>query len=74
MASRSLIVGRFPLGEPDFRGRPGGKRGGAQAWRLAGVADPAAGAAAAARVVGPIARAEGLPLHAAAAERALERS
>jgi len=47
MASRSLIVGRFPLGEPDFRGRPGGKRGGAQAWRLAGVADPAAGAAAA---------------------------
>ena len=29
----------------------------------------AAGAAAAARVVGPIARAEGLPLHAAAAER-----
>jgi len=34
----------------------------------------AAGAAAAARVVGPIARAEGLPLHAAAAERALEQS
>lgn len=33
----------------------------------------AAGAAAAALVVGPIARAEGLPLHAAAAERALER-
>ena len=32
-----------------------------------------AGAAAAARVVGPIARVEGLPLHAAAAERALER-
>jgi len=34
----------------------------------------AAGAAAAARVIGPIARAEGLPLHAAAAERMLERS
>jgi len=34
----------------------------------------AAGAAAAARVVGPIARAEGLPLHAAAAERALGRA
>jgi histidinol dehydrogenase len=34
----------------------------------------AAGAAGAARVVGPIARAEGLPLHAAAAERALELS
>ena len=34
----------------------------------------AAGAAGAARVVGPIARAEGLPLHAAAAERALEQS
>ena len=34
----------------------------------------AAGAAAAARVVGPIARVEGLPLHAAAAERALERA
>lgn len=34
----------------------------------------AAGAAAAARVVGPIARAEGLPLHAAAAERAVGRS
>jgi histidinol dehydrogenase len=34
----------------------------------------AAGAAGAARVVGPIARAEGLPLHAAAAERALEPS
>jgi histidinol dehydrogenase len=33
-----------------------------------------AGAAAAARVIGPIARAEGLPLHAAAAERVLERS
>ena len=33
----------------------------------------AAGIAAAARVIGPIARAEGLPLHAAAAERALER-
>jgi histidinol dehydrogenase len=33
-----------------------------------------AGAAAAAEVVGPIARAEGLPLHAAAAERVLERS
>jgi histidinol dehydrogenase len=32
------------------------------------------GAAAAARVIGPIARAEGLPLHAAAAERVLERS
>ena len=31
-----------------------------------------AGAAAAARVIGPIARAEGLPLHAAAAERLLE--
>jgi histidinol dehydrogenase len=31
------------------------------------------GAAAAARVIGPIARAEGLPLHAAAAERILER-
>lgn len=34
----------------------------------------AAGAAAAARVVGPIARVEGLPLHAAAAERASGRS
>ncbi len=34
----------------------------------------AAGAEAAARVVGPIARAEGLPLHAAAAERALGRA
>jgi histidinol dehydrogenase len=34
----------------------------------------AAGAEAAARVVGPIARVEGLPLHAAAAERALERA
>ena len=34
----------------------------------------AAGAAAAARVIGPIARAEGLPLHAAAAERLVERS
>jgi histidinol dehydrogenase len=34
----------------------------------------AEGAAAAARVIGPIARAEGLPLHAAAAERVLERS
>jgi histidinol dehydrogenase len=33
----------------------------------------AAGAEAAARVVGPIARAEGLPLHAAAAERAVGR-
>jgi histidinol dehydrogenase len=33
-----------------------------------------AGAVAAARVVGPIARVEGLPLHAAAAERALERA
>jgi len=33
-----------------------------------------AGAEAAARVVGPIARAEGLPLHAAAAERALGRA
>ena len=33
-----------------------------------------AGAATAARVVGPIARVEGLPLHAAAAERALERA
>ncbi len=32
------------------------------------------GAARAARVVGPIARVEGLPLHAAAAERALERT
>ena len=34
----------------------------------------AAGAAAAARVIGPIARVEGLPLHAAAGERVLERS
>ncbi|MEO5633600.1 histidinol dehydrogenase [Gaiella sp.] len=34
----------------------------------------AAGAEAAARVVGPIARAEGLPLHAAAAERVLGRA
>ena len=34
----------------------------------------AAGAAAAARVIGPISRAEGLPLHAAAGERALEAS
>jgi histidinol dehydrogenase len=34
----------------------------------------AAGAEAAARVVGPIARVEGLPLHAAAAERALGRA
>ncbi len=34
----------------------------------------AAGAEAAARVVGPIARAEGLPLHAAAAERAMGRA
>ena len=33
-----------------------------------------AGAAAAAGVIGPIARAEGLPLHAAAAERLLERA
>jgi histidinol dehydrogenase len=33
-----------------------------------------AGAAAAAGVIGPIARAEGLPLHAAAAERVLERA
>ncbi len=33
-----------------------------------------AGAVAAARVVGPIARVEGLPLHAAAAERALEEA
>ena len=32
------------------------------------------GAAAAAAVIGPIARAEGLPLHAAAAERLLERA
>ncbi len=32
------------------------------------------GAAAAAGVIGPIARAEGLPLHAAAAERLLERA
>jgi len=34
----------------------------------------AAGAKEAARVVGPIARVEGLPLHAAAAERASGRS
>ena len=34
----------------------------------------AAGAAAAARVIGPIARAEGLPLHAAAGERVMERA
>ena len=34
----------------------------------------AAGVAAAARVIGPIARAEGLPFHAAAGERVLERS
>ena len=34
----------------------------------------AAGAAAAARVIGPIARAEGLPLHAAAGERVLGRA
>jgi len=33
-----------------------------------------AGAAAAAGVIGPIARAEGLPLHAAAGERILERA
>jgi len=43
MAGRSLIVGRFPLGEPDFRTKPG-KRGGVSAWRLSAVADGATGA------------------------------